>query len=591
MSVAASTILSPLETVPPPLAFLADANREPLFETQFAEFVDDVKSVNRQAKEIAKSMEGCAKMLVDYNSSVVRYARWVEPAYQSLHFLGIEAREIEQLRDQTLPSLKVAIRILNECKETKVLRGQQQSVVLRDRIYISGVDERASIVPVLYRHCSAPGDKSIDAALAQGRRSLRELSGTQGTIEFELNRINDKLNGPPIHLAIDYVKLSGTYMAQYTRIFAIMTKSLEDPPGPYTVTTDISPIDLMMKALSGSTETNIDLLKKMSGIDVQAYIDLLDQTRFTLLPTDSQYKRVSYLLRKCCLDYEKIPTSYIIPQQKVKEGHFVAQGGYGKIFRGTYAGKQVALKQLFVNLEDEDRRRKVFKALVKEAVVWKQLRHPNLLPLIGMYGVNEETKMFNFVSPWMEYTFKRYLKNLTSNSERLRLCLEIADGIEYLHKQEIVHGDLTTNNILIDADGHIRINDFGFTRMKFGLENATISREAAGYTEQFVAPERLDWEKFQLDRTMCRIKEGDIYSLSIVLWHIFADVDAKPYDSSKNDIKTLVTKGVRPSREEGMQEKGMTDGIWHLMECCWKEKPGERPPIGAVRRCKAWATP
>ncbi|PCH44138.1 kinase-like protein [Wolfiporia cocos MD-104 SS10] len=559
MSVAASTILSPLETVPPPLAFLADANREPLFETRFAEFVDDVKSVNRQAKEIAKSMEGCAKMLVDHNPSVVRLrslsrARLSEPA-----FLGIEAREIEQLRDQTLPSLKVAIRILNECKETKVLRGQQQSVVLRDRIYISGVDERASIVPVLYRHCSAPGDKSVDAALAQGWRSLRELSGTQGTIEFELNRINDELNGPPIHLAIDYVKLSGTYMAQYTRIFAIMTKSLEDPPGPYTVTTDISPTDLMMKALSGSTETKIKFLKKMSGI--QAYVDLLDQTRFALLPIDSQYQRASYLLKKFCVDYEKIPTSYILPQQKVKEGPSVAQGGYGMVFRGTYAGKQVALKRLFVDLDDDDDRSRKVKALVKEAVVWKPLRHPNIVPLIGLYGVNEETKMITFVSPWMEYTFKKYLKNLILKSERLRLCLEIAHGIEYLHKQRIVHGDLTTNNILIDANGHIRINDFGFTRMKFGLENATKSREAGGYTEQFAAP-------------------------------IFADVGAKPYDSSRNGIQTLVLGGERPNREEGMQERGMTDDIWHLMECCWEMKPGQRLPIDDVKkRFEAWVAP
>ncbi|KAJ7088671.1 kinase-like domain-containing protein, partial [Mycena epipterygia] len=102
-----------------------------------------------------------------------------------------------------------------------------------------------------------------------------------------------------------------------------------------------------------------------------------------------------------------------------KVGHQVAAGGFGDIWKGLIHGKS---------------------ELGREALIWRQLCHPNLLPFFGLYYLK---KRLCLVSPWMENgNILQFLSKELNNTDRLSLILDVALGLEYLHKNGVVHGDL-----------------------------------------------------------------------------------------------------------------------------------------------------
>jgi len=77
-----------------------------------------------------------------------------------------------------------------------------------------------------------------------------------------------------------------------------------------------------------------------------------------------------------------------------------------------------------------------------EIQIWSSLNHPNVLKIYGASSATNEPPWF-FVSPYMKNgTLVSYLKRNPQNFNPLIMIYEVAVGMEYLHKQEVLHGDL-----------------------------------------------------------------------------------------------------------------------------------------------------
>ncbi|KAF8596234.1 kinase-like protein, partial [Ceratobasidium sp. AG-I] len=94
----------------------------------------------------------------------------------------------------------------------------------------------------------------------------------------------------------------------------------------------------------------------------------------------------------------------------------------------------------------------------REIHTWSKCDHPNVLKLLGLVEFRDQIGM---VSPWMkEGNLVHYLQR-EPGANRLNIASPFADGLSYLHRQGIVHGDLKGANILVSDSGVPLLTDFG----------------------------------------------------------------------------------------------------------------------------------
>ena len=98
-----------------------------------------------------------------------------------------------------------------------------------------------------------------------------------------------------------------------------------------------------------------------------------------------------------------------------------------------------------------------------------------------------------------------------------------------------------------------------------------------------MSPELFDPEKFDLKDSR-QTKRSDCYALGMVVYEVLSG--RVPFSRHHGPaIIGAIMKGERPRRPRGEDGNWFTDGVWSVMECCWKPSPGDRPSIEDVLRC------
>ncbi|KAJ6516320.1 kinase-like domain-containing protein, partial [Mycena sanguinolenta] len=251
-----------------------------------------------------------------------------------------------------------------------------------------------------------------------------------------------------------------------------------------------------------------------------------------------------------------------------KVGQQVAGGGFGDIWKGLVGDQIVAVKSMR-QFKDDDVKASM-KKLGREALIWRQLSHPNLLPFFGMYMLDDRLSL---ISPWMDNgDLKDFLKNAPPDIDRLSLMLDVARGLEYLHGQDVVHGDLKTVNILVTPSRRACITDFGLSSIvtELSVRMTFSSRNDRAGTVRYQAPELLKNESSNHYRS-------DVYAFACVAYEILSG--KVPFFEITNDVAILlkVVEGGRPSRLEVIPLD-----IWLLLDDCWQQQIDKRPTTVVV---------
>ncbi|KAJ7883518.1 kinase-like domain-containing protein [Mycena olivaceomarginata] len=205
----------------------------------------------------------------------------------------------------------------------------------------------------------------------------------------------------------------------------------------------------------------------------------------------------------------------------------------------------------------------VLKEFSREALICRQLCHPNVLPFFGVYYFDNRLCL---VSPWMEdgHIMKFLAAKKPTTTKRLSLILDIALGLQYLHKQKIVHGDLKGANILVTPSHRACIADFGVSSIVKAITvrfTHTTAKKGGG-TANYLAPElfRGDQNHFS----------SDVYAFSCVCYEIM--IGNVPFYDLPNEMAVMfkVIVGDRPSRPISCSATAL-DGLWVLMQKCWEQ--------------------
>ncbi|KAG1833656.1 kinase-like domain-containing protein, partial [Suillus subalutaceus] len=215
----------------------------------------------------------------------------------------------------------------------------------------------------------------------------------------------------------------------------------------------------------------------------------------------------------------------------------------------------------------------------RQAYIWTQFLHDNILPLEGVTVAYEFEPLPTLVTPWMENgCLDDYLRQKFGLSweRKLSMVREVAAGLEYLHDKDIVHGNLTAHNILLDGSGHVHIADFSHSIILAEAGSWMFSEQPSG-DARYTAPESI----FTSGQTGASkpTKSGDVYSYGCVLNPSYLSVGsgrqgAYHYVRNQAAIINNISHRIMPKR---LPTSDIIDSNWDFMQTCWSRDMEHRP--------------
>lgn len=197
----------------------------------------------------------------------------------------------------------------------------------------------------------------------------------------------------------------------------------------------------------------------------------------------------------------------------------IGRGGFGAVYKGQmHDGLEVAIKRCFASGSDTDLDKQL-QEFQTEVELLKKLHHKNIVELLGYCTEQgERILVYEYI---VNGSMDKYIYGMGRGlilgwSTRIRIIKGIAQGIIYLHEKcgaPIVHGDIKSNNILLDSNLNPKITDFATARVitpGAEVERTDTLRGTIGYFTLEYLTERIYSIK------------SDVYSFGVVLIEIIA---------------------------------------------------------------------
>ncbi|MCG8412689.1 MAG: serine/threonine protein kinase, partial [Pseudomonadales bacterium] len=193
----------------------------------------------------------------------------------------------------------------------------------------------------------------------------------------------------------------------------------------------------------------------------------------------------------------------------------IGEGGMAHVYRGIQDSlkRPVAIKLLINDLTYDDEARTRFE---RESFIIARLNHANIIHVIDRGFTKDD--MPYFVMEFIEGTdlaTTAKSKEL-SHDEKIDIIVQLLKALSYAHRNNVIHRDIKPDNILIDADGHVKILDFGIAQF-YDDHNKTYDRTCAGMvmgTFNYMSPEQRE----SADNVSA---QSDLYSVGVVMYHLF----------------------------------------------------------------------
>ena len=215
----------------------------------------------------------------------------------------------------------------------------------------------------------------------------------------------------------------------------------------------------------------------------------------------------------------------------------LGEGGMGVVYKAldTTLGRTVALKFISASAGGDESMKQ---RLAREAKACAALNHPNITTVYDFV----ETDEHQFIA--MEFVEGKGLDRILEAkqfdvAEAATLVLQLLDGLEAAHRKGITHRDLKPSNIMLDADGRLKIMDFGLA--KFAQGSMLTQSGATVGTAAYMSPEQARGEETD-HRT-------DIYSVGVVFYQLLTGTTPFPHAHQLAILYSVVNEAPKPPRE------------------------------------------
>ncbi|XP_043646481.1 tyrosine-protein kinase Abl isoform X4 [Drosophila teissieri] len=258
------------------------------------------------------------------------------------------------------------------------------------------------------------------------------------------------------------------------------------------------------------------------------------------------------------------PDEWEICRTDIMMKHKLGGGQYGEVYEAVWKryGNTVAVKTL-----KEDTM--ALKDFLEEAAIMKEMKHPNLVQLIG---VCTREPPFYIITEFMSHgnllDFLRSAGRETLDAVALLyMATQIASGMSYLESRNYIHRDLAARNCLVGDNKLVKVADFGLARLM--RDDTYTAHAGAKFPIKWTAPEGLAYNKFST--------KSDVWAFGVLLWEI-ATYGMSPYPGiDLTDVYHKLEKGYRMERPPGCPPE-----VYDLMRQCWQWDATDRPTFKSI---------
>ncbi|CAA2975583.1 receptor-like kinase TMK3 [Olea europaea subsp. europaea] len=267
----------------------------------------------------------------------------------------------------------------------------------------------------------------------------------------------------------------------------------------------------------------------------------------------------------------------------------LGRGGFGSVYMGEFEdGTKIAVKRMQAGIICN----KALDEFQSEIAVLSSVRHRHLVSLLG-YSVEENERLLVYEympqGALSRHLFRWKSHNLEplSWTTRLKIALDVARGVEYLHslaRQSFIHRDLKPSNILLDDDFRAKVADFGLVKLAPDKERSVATRLAG--TFGYLAPEYAVTGKITT--------KVDVFSFGVILMELLTGLVAldeqRPEESrylaewfwQRKSNKESLVASLDPAIDA---KEEIYESIYVLAELaghCTARDPNHRPDMGHV---------
>ena len=250
----------------------------------------------------------------------------------------------------------------------------------------------------------------------------------------------------------------------------------------------------------------------------------------------------------------------------LQSGRYLGGGTSGDVYSGKWLSRKIEVAVKKVKCEPSESDVKILSSLSP---------HPNI---IAFYGYVRTARYTNIVTELAKNgsLYDRLHpkqedkdKGKTIEKPKRKKCLDwardIAQGMVYLHRLEIIHRDLKSGNVLLTAEDTAKLCDFGTARY-FPRHDPTKERKG---TYRWMAPEVIDGGSAD--------KHSDVYSFSMVMWELMAH--KIPFHDKANELDAAICA---QENERPQLNGGWPEYIRVLIKKCWSHHPHFRPSFDDI---------
>ena len=274
--------------------------------------------------------------------------------------------------------------------------------------------------------------------------------------------------------------------------------------------------------------------------------------------------------------------------EEIKEvidlGEEIGRGAYGVVKKVSLHGTICAAKDIhailisYAGAEEFERIKKTF---LEECIKCSKLFHPNIVQFLGIHYSSKQAKLPWLVMELLDCSLtgfvKKYNKESVSLFVKASIFCDISLGLQFLHGRNIIHRDLSSNNILLTKHLTAKIADLGVAKLVD--PDGSKSHTVAPGTQYFLPPDVFaDSTKAQYGKSI------DVFSLGCIMIHVVTHEWPAPLPETQYnpELRRKVVLSEVDRRKAYLDQIKELPELKVLIENCLDDGPEIRPDITKV---------